>query len=127
MGAGAPIENKNAEKWSFEEAEKLLSKAVELSKSKEYDFIGEVAKEQGTYHHVYSYIVDKYPELKRLYNTLKHNCETNCFYNAKKGNIVASLGIINLKSNHGWKDRTDVTTNDKPLETPTITFKKMNE
>lgn len=102
------IGNKNAEKWTFEEAEKLLLEAVEISKDRDYDFIGEVAKEQGTYHMVYHYLVEKFPTLKYLLEGTKHNCESNCFYNGKKGNIVPSMAIMNLKSNHGWTDRQEI-------------------
>jgi hypothetical protein len=101
------IGNKNAEKWTFEEAEKLLLKAVELSKKQGYDFIGEVAKKQGTYYDVYSYLTDKFTELKPLLKQVKRNCEANCFSDAKKGKIVPSMAIMNLKSNHGWTDRVE--------------------
>ncbi len=124
------IGNKNAEKWTFEEAEKLLLNAVELSKKQGYDFIGEVAKKQGTYYDVYSYLTDKFTELKPLLKQVKRNCEANCFSDAKKGNIVPSMAIMNLKSNHGWTDRveTDVTTKGKEINnTPVINFVKSDD
>ena len=101
------IGNKNAEKWTFEEAEKLLLEAVEISNKNGYDFIGEVAKKQGTYHDVYTYLVEKFPELKSLHTQIKRNCEVNCFSSGKNGNIVPSMAIMNLKSNHGWTDRVE--------------------
>ena len=122
--------NKNAEKWTFEEAEELLKKAVEISRGKEFDFIGEVAFKQKTYHMVYHYIVDKFKALKPLLDEVKHKCESNCFYNGKKGNIVPSMAIMNLKSNHGWTDRveTDVTTKGKEINnTPIINFVKSDD
>ena len=100
--------NKNAEKWTFEEAEKLLLEAIEISENKDMDFIGEVAREQKTYHKLYHYLVDKFPTLKTLLEQLKSNCESNCFANGKKGNIVPSMAIMNLKSNHGWTDRQEI-------------------
>ena len=122
--------NKNAEKWTFEEAEELLKKAIEISKKRDYDFIGEVAKKQGTYKDFYNYIVNKFTELKPLLKQIKANCESNCFYNGKKGNIVPSMAIMNLKSNHGWTDRveTDVTTKGKEINnTPVINFVKSDD
>jgi len=110
------IGNKNAEKWTFEEAEDLLKKAVELSKKKDFDFIGEVAKKQDTYHHIYSYLTDKFKDLKPLLKQIKANCESNCFFNGKKGNIVPSLAIMNLKSNHGWTDRVETTQETTTIE-----------
>ena len=113
------IGNLNAETYTLEEAIKLFGEALLLSTSEEYDFIGEIAKEQGVYHSLYNYLIEKFPELKPIYNNIKNNIEANCFRNAKKGDIVPSLAIINLKSNHGWTDRnttsTDITTGGKPL------------
>lgn len=104
---GAPKGNKNAEKWTHEEAEKLLKDAVELSFEKGFDFIGEVAKELGTYIDVFDYLTDKYPDLEKYKKQLKRNCEVNCFSSGKNGDIVPSLAIMNLKSNHGWTDRVE--------------------
>ena len=121
------IGNKNAEKWSFEESKKLLTEAVEISKQHGFDFIGEVAKAQDTYYDVYGYLADKFEELKPLLKQIKRNCEVNCFSDAKKGNIVPSMAIMNLKSNHGWTDRveTDVTTKGKEINnTPVVNFVK---
>lgn len=103
--------NTNAEIWTEEEAKSFLEEAVSISESEDYDFIGEVAKAQGSYKSVYSYLVDKFPSLKTLLDTLKSNCEANCFCNGKKGNITPSLAIMNLKSNHGWTDRVENTNN----------------
>jgi hypothetical protein len=118
MSVGAPENNTNAEKWTFDEASKFLDEAIELSQSTEYDFIGEVAKKQGSYHHVYNYIIEKFPNLTYKFNQIKANCESNCFYNGKKGDIVPSLAIMNLKSNHGWTDRVqnDHTTQGEKIE-----------
>lgn len=101
MSAG----NQYDEHWTIERAKEFMEEAVKLSNSKEFDFIGEVAKEQGSYKEVYNYLVDKFPELNNLLKQIKSNCECNCFYNGKMGKIVPSLSIMNLKSNHGWTDR----------------------
>lgn len=118
--AGAPIENKNAEKWTIEEATKFFNEALELSKTKDYDFIGEVARDLGQYHQLFGYLTDKFPELKTLEKKIYSNCEANCFLNGKKGDIVPSLAIMNLKSNHGWTDRVDNTTKGEKLPAPPI-------
>ena len=97
--------NSNAGKWNIENAKKLMNDAVELSKSLEYDFIGEIAKELDTYIDVFDYLVDKFPELKEHKRRMKRNCEANCFSNIKRENINTGAGIMNLKSNHGWTDR----------------------
>lgn len=114
--------NKNAEKWTYEEADKLFQKALELSYDKEFDFIGEIARELKTYHHVFSFLSDKFPQFKETHKIILSNLESNCFFNSKKGNINVAVGIVNLKSNHGWTDRTDHTTKDEKINNFNITF-----
>ncbi len=99
--------NDNAEKWNLEDATVFMNDAVELSKNREYDFIGEIARKLGLYKEIFSYLVGKFPELKRQHKTIYTNCESNCFYNGKKQNIVPSMAIMNLKSNHGRTDRVE--------------------
>lgn len=115
--------NTNAEKWSEEAATEFMNKAVELSKSKDYDFIGEIAKDLDSYKDVFFYLCDKYPKLKKVFTRVRSNCEANCFNNIKKENINVGAGIMNLKSNHGWTDRVqnDHTTKGKEIE-PQPTF-----
>lgn len=107
----APYGNKNAEKWTLEETQKFLLKALELSKKREFDFIGEIARELDTYKEIFTYLIDKHKELKTLYITILTNIEANCFYNAKKGNIKEATAIVNLKSNHNWTDRQQIDQN----------------
>ena len=119
----APIGNKNSEKWTIEIATELFESCLITSKDTTLDcndFIGEVAQKNDTSLGVLEYLKSKFPELESVYIEIKQNCESNCFRNGKKGTIVPSLAIMNLKSNHGWKDRTDITTNDKDLTTPPI-------
>lgn len=105
--------NKNAEKWTLDEAHKLFDLAIEMSErsTKEYDFIGEIARDLKLYKEIFSYLSNKFNTLEPHYKRLISNCEANCFYNGKKSNIVSSLAIMNLKSNHGWTDRVDNTVN----------------
>lgn len=112
----APKENNNAEKWNLEQATKLFDDAIDLSESDEYDFLGEIAKKLNSYIDVFDYLVDKFPELKGKKNQLKRNCEANCFSNSKKGKINVAVGIVNLKSNHGWTDRNDITTKGEKVD-----------
>lgn len=126
------IGNKNAEKWTFEEASKFMDEALILSTKKNgddyiYDFIGEIARDLNSYNHIFIYLIKKYKELENKYLKIISNCEANCFYNGKKNNIVPSLAIMNLKSNHGWTDRVEKTTNDITSKPRKITFIKSNE
>jgi hypothetical protein len=118
--------NKNAEKWDLELSTVFMDEALELSKSRDYDFIGELARDLEQYHHLFSYLKNKFPELTNTYNKIKSNCEANCFFNGKKQNITPSLAIMNLKSNHNWTDRVDTTSKGNELkgEKVSISFKK---
>lgn len=112
MGAGPPLGNKNAETWTIEEATALFEsclKSAENKESKRNDFIGEVAQDNQTSLHTLKYLKTKYPSLEDIYRRIKSNCEANCFTNGKNNKIVASLAIMNLKSNHGWTDRVEAT------------------
>lgn len=125
---GAPYGNKNAEKWSLKKSVKLFNDAIELTQKKdgtgayEFDFIGEIARELGTFHEIFANLVKRFPSLKRLKNQLDNNVETNCYSNTKRGKIKEATGIVNLKSNWKWKDRVDNTSNDEKLEPPKIKF-----
>ena len=117
------IGNNNAEKWTLEDAKALFYACLETSKNKTLDcndFIGEVAQENDSYLTQLDYLKEKFPELEKIYKAIKNYCEANCFRNGKKGNIIPSLAIMNLKSNHGWTDRADVTTQGDKVEANVI-------
>ena len=98
-------DNKNAEKWTIEVAEKFMQDALVLSYDSEYDFIGEIAQNLKVDKGTFDYLIEKFPVLKRIKSHILSNCETNCFRSSKKGKINIAVGIVNLKSNHGWTDR----------------------
>ena len=125
--AGAPIQNKNAEKWTEQEAISFMEESLAMVKIEEFDFIGELAQKMGQYRTLYNYLSDKYNTCKRLLNIIEQECESNCFRHGKKGEIVPSLAIMNLKSNHGWTDRVDNTTKGKEINKDTVTINFTNE
>ena len=131
MKAGAKEGNTNAEKWTIEIAKEVFEKALKNASDKtrdDNDFIGEVAQSIGITIWTFDYLTNKFPELKRKYEEIKRHCEANCFTNGKKQNIAPSMAIMNLKSNHGWTDRSDITTKDKEIQqTPVIRFIKTDE
>jgi hypothetical protein len=119
----APKGNLNAEKWTIEQATDLFQKAIDIASDKESDdndFIGEIAQTLGVSLTTMDYLKTKFPELEQMYITIKSYCEANCFRNGKKNKIVPSLAIMNLKSNHGWTDRsqTDITTGGDKIQQP---------
>lgn len=107
----APKGNKNAEQWTFEDAKDLFNSALELTKLDDYDFIGEIARDLGTYRAIFDYLSDKFPELQETHKRILSNLEANCFLHTKKETINVATGIVNLKSNYKWTDRQQVDTN----------------
>ncbi len=148
MPAGAPYGNRNAEKWTFRKSVQLFHDAIELSNKKEiyhlkqgekaievkgyeFDFIGEIAGELGTFHQMITrHLPERFKSLNRLKSELMNNLERNCYANTKKGNIREATGIVNLKSNHRWTDRLDNTSADEKIDTKQINIsiegKEMN-
>lgn len=140
MAAGAPRGNKNAEKWDLEKARQLFIDSLELCKQKEqyivqgklvegyaYDFIGELACELDTFKEIYTHLADRFPEeLSELYNKLKTRTERNCYSNTKKGIIKEGTGIVNLKANHNWSDRS-VVKHEGEIKTNTTIIVQTNE
>ncbi len=129
----APYGNRNAEKWTFRKAIQLFKDAIELTNKTDefvirvdnkmitktgykFDFIGEIARELGTYHEIFSHLVKRFPSLKRLRNQLNTNIEQNCYSNGKKGIIKEASALMNLKANWRWRDRVDTTSNDKEIK-----------
>lgn len=110
---GAPYGNRNAEKWTFRKSVKLFHDAIDLTNQKDekgykFDFIGEIARELGTYKDIFNQLLNRFPILKRLKNQIDTNIEQNCYYNGKKGIIKEASAIMNLKSNWKWTDRNEV-------------------
>ena len=103
------IGNKNAERWGLRKARAFFKEALTLSFDLKYDFMGEIAKQMGSYIDIFDYLSVKFPTLQSIKTQIKRNCEANCFSNAKKGKIKEASAIVNLKSNHGWVDRQKVT------------------
>lgn len=118
--------NKNAEKWTLEEAKDLFYNALELSTKKDYDFIGEVARDLGTYREIFVYLSNKFHELESVHKLILSNLEANCFSHTKKGEINTAVGIVNLKSNYKWTDRLDATSDNKPINTAPPVWKFVN-
>ena len=101
----APKNNKNAEKWTYEEAKNVFEQALKKSNEKEYDFVGEIARDLGVDRKLFTYLSKKYEDLALTHDLILANLEANCFTHTKKGEINTAVGIVNLKSNYGWTDR----------------------
>lgn len=130
--AGAPKGNKNAEKWTEEKATELFDKALSKLNEKDtyivgketvtgykYDFLGELLLDLGTYIDIATQLKKRFPSLQGRYRQLQRAMERNCYSNTKKGIINTAVGIVNLKSNHNWTDRQDLTTQGEKFESKT--------
>ena len=105
--------NKYAEKWNKENALQLLKDALNtLIKDKDIMYIGELAEKQSTYHHVYTYIVDKFGKENKVFSTIKKKIdniiETRLFKEALKNNVNPTVAIFGLKNNYNWRDKRDI-------------------
>ena len=119
---GAPKGNTNAQIWTLEKSSELLDKAIELTNETEniivdkipveaykFDFVGEIARELNVYHSLLTRDIPKqHPELQGKVKLLVSKLEANCYSNTKKNKINTAVGIVNLKSNHGWTDRQQI-------------------
>jgi len=131
----APKGNSNAEKWNIEKATKLIDDIIkaadqldtyrigsgqntELVDGYKFDFIGELSLHFGVYRELITRdIPNRFEDLKDKCNLIIRLMERNCYSNTKKGIINTAVGIVNLKSNHNWTDRsnTDITTNGESV------------
>ena len=123
-------ENSNAEVWTEALAIKLFDRAFEMVEDEELYIVGGGIKTEGYKHDFIGTIVrelreeykaigkvgrkllsddlpNRFPQLKERYSSLLSDLETNCYENTKKGKINTAVGIVNLKSNHKWTDRTE--------------------
>ncbi len=100
-------DNKNAEVWSEDEALEFMNNSLLAFEKEPFDFIGELAQHMGQYRTLYNYLADKYSSCKTILNKIQQECEANCFRHGKNSEIVPSMAIMNLKSNHGWTDRVE--------------------
>jgi hypothetical protein len=97
--------NKNAEYWTESEAENLFNKALDLSYNQDYDFIGEIARDLRTYRDIFTYLSNKFENLKDTYKLICSNLEANCFSHGKKESISVPMAKMNLKANYNWTDK----------------------
>lgn len=138
---GAPFGNKNGLIWTIDKANELLDKAIELTNRKEwvkidkelveayeFDFIGEIARELNVYRDLITRDIPKqHPDLQSKVNLLVNRLEANCYSNTKKGKINTAVGIVNLKSNHGWTDRQHIEQKQTNIDLSGLTTEEIKD
>lgn len=105
----APKGNKYNEKWPKDTALIFMEEALtRLQEDKEIKFIGTLATAQNTYKDIYTYLVNKFKDIKD-FSTIKKRIdniiEERLFTSALNNESVASVAIFGLKNNHDWKDK----------------------
>jgi hypothetical protein len=138
---GAPFGNKNGLIWTLEKSTDLLDKAIELTNRKElvyvdkqeveayeFDFIGEIARELNVYHSLLTRdIPNQHTDLQPKVRLLLNRLEANCYSNTKKGKINTAVGIVNLKSNHGWTDRQQIEQKQTNIDLSGLTTEEIKD
>ena len=100
---GAPINNKNSEKWNLDKTRELAELAYNTVSDDCY-FISEVADRCDVYRELFFYVLQKFNDDEVVFNTIKkmaNKCEMIVAKKTAAGDIVPSLGIFILKSYHG--------------------------
>ena len=115
--------NKNAEKWTVEEARKLAQRALEAVNDDCY-FIAAIAEECETYRELFFYLVKKFNDDEAVFNTIKrmyNKCEAIIWKKSAKGEMDKTIGIFALKSLHGLMETSKLITdqNVKTIEQAT--------
>ena len=102
--------NKYAEKITLDDAIAL----AELAYSKISDecfFLSKLADECGTYRQKFEYVLQKFNDDEKVFNTIKriyNKCESIVMEKTANGDIVPSLGIFVLKAYHGLMETSKV-------------------
>jgi len=113
--------NDNAEKWSFEKAEAFCEKVLYiLSSQTNIRTLGGACIEAGGYEELICYFEKKFKTVFQPIKKAKEIVKSRLVEQGLDGEVNPTMAIFILKNNHNMKDRTDVTTNDKDIESTPI-------
>lgn len=111
--AGAPIGNKNAEKWTAEDTLSFIEKvqAYNVTHPNNYH-LGLALIENGGYPELWSYLCDKFNDNEIVFQAIR---KTESFLEARIINATisgdaksAAMAIFYLKNKHGYRDSKDI-------------------
>ncbi len=106
------MDNKNAEKWTVEEARKLAEKAFEAV-GDDCFFISSIAEKCETYRDLFQYLLKKFNDDEAVFRTLKrmyNKCESIIWEKASTGKMDKTIAIFALKSLHGLMETSKLET-----------------
>lgn len=109
--------NKNAEKWTFEEAEKFCNSVLQiLEDNPKVRTLGKACLMAGKYEQIINYFEDKFKTVFVSIKKAREIAKERLIDNALENDVNTTMAIFILKNNHNMKDRQDVTSGDKPME-----------
>lgn len=128
----APAGNKYNEKWTLETTNELFDKILTyIEDNKKCRSISEAIVEVGEYEELVMYLEKKFAgEDFKSIKKARDICKNRLVNQGLDGEANTTMAIFILKNNHGFKDKTDVTSGDKPIESiqpVTIKFIDTNE
>lgn len=112
--------NLNAELYSLEDSLDLFGQMLVMSRDNKYTFIKQLSIQFGISYDIIVHLKKRFSQLVPIYNLIKDNLENNCYTASNEDKLKLPLAILNLKSNYGWTDRiensTDITTGGEKLQ-----------
>lgn len=109
----APKENKNAEKWSFEDAEAFCNKTLDILISNEkIRTLGGACLKAGGYETLISYLQEKYSIEFESIKKAKEIVKSRLIEQGLDNDVNPTMAIFILKNNHDMRDKTENTNNN---------------
>lgn len=105
--------NKNAEKWTEEEAILLGNDLIEWIKQPTNFWVQEFLSSRGLYKDLTGYLENKFQSFLELKKEADAIQENKIVTKALKNEFNNTMSIFVLKNKHGYKDKTEVDSNVK--------------
>ena len=115
-GGGAPVGNKNAERWDLDTALAFADEVLLIMESSQnVRTIGKAALRAGHYAEVIAYIENKFPDVEfKALKKARELARERLIDQALDGDANTAMAIFVLKNNHGMVDKVQ---NDHTIKT----------
>ena len=119
--AGAPKENKNAEKWTIEEAKTFFNKILSILESDEsIRTLGGACLKAGGYESLINYLELKFDIDFESIKKAKEIVKNRLIEQGLDNEVNTGMAIFILKNNHSMTDKVDNTINADVKTTTTV-------
>jgi hypothetical protein len=116
--------NKNAEKWTLEEAESFCNEVLKiLEENPKVRTLGKACLMAGKYEQIIGYLEDKFQTVFTSIKKAREIAKERLIESALENDVNTTMAIFILKNNHGLKDRQDIDHTTKDKEINEVTFK----